>query len=172
MASCSFLVLTTLMWGGQVFCGLPLSLNLFDVFLRIRLGFSIWKKAADMRCPSRCFILGGFVVSTQTVMGNVKLHHVIMIALGPFPPLWSYYFSYFLLYSLEAGHRSWFILGREEFSFMPGEGLLCVCYWNSSVRETCLFYPIYLFVFVDSCSFITVDLCLFILYLGYDLMLG
>ena len=37
-----------------------------------------------MRCPSRCFILGGFVVSTQTIVGNVKLLHVIMIALAHF----------------------------------------------------------------------------------------
>lgn len=80
-----------------------------------------------MRCPSCCFILGGFVVLTQNIAGDVKLHHVIMTALVSFLhcEVIIFLISYFILWKqVTKASLSWG--GRNSASCLGRGFSVCV----------------------------------------------
>lgn len=80
-----------------------------------------------MRCPSCCFILRGFVVLTQNIVGDVKLHHMIMIALASFLhcEVIIFLISYFILWKqVTKASLSWG--GRNSASCLERGFSMCV----------------------------------------------
>lgn len=102
------------------------------------------------------------MVPTWSVTGDVKRYQMVMKCL-PASSTVKLLFCPFLLYSLEASIKSG-LSWEEGNNLSSWRGLCLRILLGFSVRKTGLFCPVYLFVFIELCSFICVDSCLFILY--------